>query len=1010
MGLSDLQSHIVQAIPDAAALVDLLQIAKERTKREGPLKLVVDGECCLDRLYGGFYPDWVCGGQWDKMEQFLRNFSLVIQSSNLDLVIFFNGTTEIERVGGGHSRYRYEETYRFLEEITKHVTLKKKPPPKIWWIPPAYLRSAIRQTFRLLDVKVMCTIEDHHKDIVRFCQKNKFHGIVADNPEYLLIESHRYFSAQKLKLTFKGSLETVETKLKKVYETLNVPKERIFIFSALLGNHILTEGDLKEFYTSLGVELSQSKETVIEKVAQFTRELESKDADKIAALVVAKSRKSESEDEIQKNQILAGKIIKCLQYYQDVKAPSQTNNKNRNKKPKKEKAQKNQAATKPSEKSEDPVKTADLLKEQTVGNCKLEISPSPSLPNGTANGVTEKQQPESAVGKLAFRINPQVEEVATSRHKAGVMSPYICQIIKQKEIRLPLLIEDIRPVSADVPRAHELFRPLRQRVYAILFNLHHIHYLAKKSGEKPAHIQVNENYYCTRTKSVKTLTVNAVEVGWAIPTVEKLWLGEGEDCKNKRIRAFLSLMKSENRSVVDPDYVPQQMVILAAVLRYILQSDKKLIRKQELDAFVAQAFIQDMTDANLAQDIEVTNLTMRGVHLSHVFMEGVEMALLANDACGAPIPFMLFCPWLFFNGKIFNYVLEQQAEGKGLTDICGYKADLLYSIEQLTVAILDGIKNPFAPNPAPQLFVPGKGLATGLMNPLLPHGPQSRISYSGSQQMYGTGYGSGNAILCQYSAAGYTPARSRGNNSYGVVLAGAHPQLHPNYGGHLVGGASNHGQIPGAASRGLFPLYNNNDPGRQRRVQSRGGQLEVAGMVVGSWGANYGPTGHLTNGSANFGSQRMVRNSLLAGEPRNARMATLIHPMRISGVHVNKVSNVRGNGNHWAQKRGTRPAKKSIMKKPETIKEDNAQPSADNSSPGTANKTKGVTFKEEESKNTATKTEVGAGDARITEDIARLSIAIENGSGEVNESSPVTTEQARDDTCTPASQRVELKM
>ena len=142
--------------------------------------------------------------------------------------------------------------------------------------------------------------------------------------------------------------------------------------------------------------------------------------------------------------------------------------------------------------------------------------------------------------------------------------------------------------------------------------------------------------------------------------------------------------------------------------RYILNSDKKLIRQHELDAFVAQAFIQDMTDPNMAQDIEVSNLTMRGVHLSHVFMEGVEMALLANDACGAPIPYMLFCPWLFFNGKIFNYVLEQQAEGKTLSEICGYKTDLLYSIDQLTVAICDGLKNPFLPDPAPQLFLPAK--------------------------------------------------------------------------------------------------------------------------------------------------------------------------------------------------------------------------------------------------------------------------------------------------------------
>jgi hypothetical protein len=80
------------------------------------------------------------------------------------------------------------------------------------------------------------------------------------------------------------------------------------------------------------------------------------------------------------------------------------------------------------------------------------------------------------------------------------------------------------------------------------------------------------------------------------------------------------------------------MLVLACVLRYILSTEKKVLRKAELDAFIAQAFIQEMTDPGISQDIEVGNLTMRGIHLAHLFMHGVEMAMLTNDACGAPGP------------------------------------------------------------------------------------------------------------------------------------------------------------------------------------------------------------------------------------------------------------------------------------------------------------------------------------------------------------------------------------
>lgn len=57
-------------------------------------------------------------------------------------------------------------------------------------------------------------------------------------------------------------------------------------------------------------------------------------------------------------------------------------------------------------------------------------------------------------------------------------------------------------------------------------------------------------------------------------------------------------------------------------------------------------------------------------------------------------------------------------------------------------------------------------------------------------------------------------------------------------------GNYNCGGLQHPQSRGV-PIYNE-IPGRQRRgggtgvPTQRGGQLEVAGMVVGSWGANYG--------------------------------------------------------------------------------------------------------------------------------------------------------------------------
>jgi len=78
--------------------------------------------------------------------------------------------------------------------------------------------------------------------------------------------------------------------------------------------------------------------------------------------------------------------------------------------------------------------------------------------------------------------SPEVMRTASERHQKGLMSPYIYQILIAGEIKLPVLLEDEN--HREFPSIHVIYRPIRQMVYAILFNLHHRMYLATKSKEK----------------------------------------------------------------------------------------------------------------------------------------------------------------------------------------------------------------------------------------------------------------------------------------------------------------------------------------------------------------------------------------------------------------------------------------------------------------------------------------------------------------------------------------------
>lgn len=75
-------------------------------------------------------------------------------------------------------------------------------------------------------------------------------------------------------------------------------------------------------------------------------------------------------------------------------------------------------------------------------------------------------------------------------------------------------------------------------------------------------------------------------------------------------------------------------------------------------------------DAQAMQSMQLPLVSARGVQLASLFMRGVECALFANDACGAPIPWLMCCPWLFFDGKLFHYKLLKAEEAKNLLDLC----------------------------------------------------------------------------------------------------------------------------------------------------------------------------------------------------------------------------------------------------------------------------------------------------------------------------------------------------
>ena len=52
----------------------------------------------------------------------------------------------------------------------------------------------------------MCTMDDHHQEVIAYCREYGFHGLLADDAEYAAFDPPRYFSSEYIKLTYKVML------------------------------------------------------------------------------------------------------------------------------------------------------------------------------------------------------------------------------------------------------------------------------------------------------------------------------------------------------------------------------------------------------------------------------------------------------------------------------------------------------------------------------------------------------------------------------------------------------------------------------------------------------------------------------------------------------------------------------------------------------------------------------------------------------------------------------------
>lgn len=111
-------------------------------------------------------------------------------------------------------------------------------------------------------------------------------------------------------------------------------------------------------------------------------------------------------------------------------------------------------------------------------------------------------------------------------------------------------------------------------------------------------------------------------------------------------------------------------------------------------------FFEKCCQISFSNDVVLSQLPgvhLRGVYLATLFMQGVETASLANDACGVPLPWVMTNPWIFFDGKLFHFKLKMSTYVPTLRDLCDNQIDIVLKIDRFRKAILEDVENYLLP-------------------------------------------------------------------------------------------------------------------------------------------------------------------------------------------------------------------------------------------------------------------------------------------------------------------------
>lgn len=235
--------------------------------------------------------------------------------------------------------------------------------------------------------------------------------------------------------------------------------------------------------------------------------------------------------------------------------------------------------------------------------------------------------------------------LAYRSYKEATTFPALLQILHHNEIYLGETMEEA--LNPNVPPAYVCFRPVRSRLYWVLFG-----------GNDT--VVVTEHVAYPGAGAIKDEGVMSTSFPFngQVPPLYRLWSQEHE-MMNVRWQLFCGCL-GVRLHLDELMLMDAASVVLASTLSVMFMAG--VLEEREVSAFVLQYILSEEDKHELvSRQIADNEIEAHLVSISTFFMIGLQTVTMLLSACGGPFCLRDAAPWVIFNGKLFHVLGQELA-------------------------------------------------------------------------------------------------------------------------------------------------------------------------------------------------------------------------------------------------------------------------------------------------------------------------------------------------------------